>query len=96
MNCFFFNKTNNPYIYKSFQLDQNGNKTHDIMRDYRLFDDELFIRTSKGMIPTPVANQIIKDVRSALSLIQNTISESEKFDPYTAEVTFKVSIGDTS
>ncbi len=61
-----------------------------------LFDDELFIRTSKGMIPTPVANQIIKDVRSALSLIQNTISESEKFDPYTAEVTFKVSIGDTS
>ena len=61
-----------------------------------LFDDELFIRTSRGMIPTPVANQIIKDVRSALSLIQNTISESEKFDPYTAEVTFKVSIGDTS
>ena len=61
-----------------------------------LFDDELFIRTSKGMIPTPVANHIIKDVRSALSLIQNTISESEKFDPFTAEVTFKVSIGDTS
>ena len=42
-----------------------------------LFDDELFIRTSKGMIPTPVANQIINDVRSALSLIQNTISEAE-------------------
>ena len=40
----FFNKTNNPYIYKSFQLDQNGNKTHDIMRDYRLFDDELFFK----------------------------------------------------
>ena len=61
-----------------------------------LFDDELFIRTSKGMIPTPVANQIIKDVRSALSLIQNTISEAEKFDPYTAEMTFKISIGDSS
>ena len=61
-----------------------------------LFDDELFIRTSKGMIPTPVANQIIKDVRSALSLIQNTISEAEKFDPYTTEMTFKISIGDSS
>ena len=48
------------------------------------------------MIPTPIANHIIKDVRIALSLIQNTISESEKFDPFTAEVTFKVSIGDTS
>ena len=61
-----------------------------------LFDDELFIRTSKGMIPTPVANQIINDVRSALSLIQNTISETEKFDPSTADMTFKISIGDSS
>lgn len=61
-----------------------------------LFDDELFIRTSKGMIPTPVANQIINDVRSALSLIQNTISETEKFVPSTADMTFKISIGDSS
>ena len=51
-----------------------------------LFDDELFVRTSKVMIPTPVANQIIKDVRSALSLIQNTISEAEKFDPSIADM----------
>ena len=61
-----------------------------------LFDDELFVRTSKGMNPTPVANQIITDVRSALSLIQNTISETEKFDPYTADMSFKISIGDSS
>ena len=61
-----------------------------------LFDDELFTRTSKGMIPTPVANQIISDVRNALSLMQNTISESEKFDPFTAEMTFRISIGDSS
>ena len=61
-----------------------------------LFGDDLFIRTSKGMIPTPVANQIIKDVRNALSLIQNTISETEKFDPSIAEMTFKISIGDSS
>ena len=61
-----------------------------------LFYDELFIRTSRGMIPTPVANQLIGDIRNALSLIQNTISVSEKFDPSTAEMTFKISIGDTS
>ena len=61
-----------------------------------LFGDDLFIRTSKGMIPAPIANQIIKDVRSALSLIQNTISETEKFDPSIAEMTFKISIGDSS
>ena len=34
-----------------------------------LFNDELFIRTSRGMIPTPVANQLIGDIRNALSLI---------------------------
>ena len=61
-----------------------------------LFNDELFIRTSRGMIPTPVANQLIGDIRNALSLIQNTISVSEKFDPSTANMTFKISIGDTS
>ena len=61
-----------------------------------LFNDELFIRTSRGMIPTPVANQLIGDIRNALSLIQNTISVSEKFAPSTAEMTFKISIGDTS
>ena len=61
-----------------------------------LFNDELFIRTSRGMIPTPVANQLIGDIRNALSLIQNTISVSENFDPSTAEMTFKISIGDTS
>ena len=61
-----------------------------------LFNDELFIRTSRGMIPTPVANQLIGDITNALSLIQNTISVSEKFDPSTAEMTFKISIGDTS
>ena len=61
-----------------------------------LFNDELFIRTSRGMIPTPVANQLIGDIRNALSLIQNTISVSEKFDPSNAEMTFKISIGDTS
>ena len=61
-----------------------------------LFNDELFIRTSRGMIPTPVANQLIGDIRNALSLIQNTISVSEKLDPSTAEMTFKISIGDTS
>tara|TARA_Y100001970_G_scaffold122493_2_gene151832 strand:+ start:3632 stop:6763 length:3132 start_codon:yes stop_codon:yes gene_type:complete len=40
----YFNKTNNPYIYKSFQLNQRGEKTHEYMRDYRLLDNELFFK----------------------------------------------------
>lgn len=60
------------------------------------FNDELFVRTSKGMIATPVAQNMIKDIRQALDLIRNSISESESFDPKTASTTFKISIGDTS
>ena len=60
------------------------------------FDDELFIRTSKGMAPTPISQNIIKDIRNALSLMRNTITESDSFKPKEAKTTFKISIGDTS
>ncbi len=53
------------------------------------FDDELFTRTSKGMVPTTVAQNIIEDVRAALSLFRNTISEAETFHPKSARTTFK-------
>ncbi|SVE44453.1 uncharacterized protein METZ01_LOCUS497307, partial [marine metagenome] len=52
------------------------------------FDDELFVRTSKGMIPTPVAQNMIKDIRQALDLIRNSISESDSFNPKTAQINF--------
>jgi DNA-binding transcriptional LysR family regulator len=60
------------------------------------FNDELFVRTSKGMVPTPVAENMVNDIRQALDLIRNSISESESFNPKTANATFRISIGDTS
>ena len=60
------------------------------------FNDELFLRTSKGMVPTPVAENMVNDIRQALDLIRNSISESETFNPKTAKATFRISIGDTS
>lgn len=60
------------------------------------FKDELFVRSSKGMTPTPVAENMIGDIRIALDLIRNSITESETFSPKTAKATFKISIGDTS
>ena len=58
-----------------------------------MFNDELFIRSSKGMLPTPVAQDIIGDVREALGLMNKTISQTDSFDPLTSEITFKISIG---
>jgi DNA-binding transcriptional LysR family regulator len=60
------------------------------------FSDELFIRSSNGMIPTSVAENMIGDIRVALDLIRNSITESETFSPKTAKATFRISIGDTS
>lgn len=60
------------------------------------FNDQLFVRTSKGMIPTPVSQNMIDDIRQALELIRNSITDSESFNPKTARTTFKISIGDTS
>jgi DNA-binding transcriptional LysR family regulator len=60
------------------------------------FDDELFTRTSKGMVPTAVAQNIIEDVRTALSLFRNTLSDAETFHPESARTTFKISAGDLS
>ena len=61
-----------------------------------MFNDELFIRSSKGMLPTPIAQDIIKDVREALSFMNKTIAQTDSFDPSSSEVTFKISIGDSS
>ncbi len=60
------------------------------------FNDELFVRTSKGMVPTPVAENMVNDIRQALDLIRSSISESKSFNPKTANATFRISIGDTS
>ena len=60
------------------------------------FDDELFIRTSEGMTPTPAAQNIIIDIQQALTLMRNSVAEVENFNPYTARTLFKIAIGDTS
>ena len=70
--------------------------SNSLSRLREIFDDELFIRTSKGMVPTAVSQNIIDDVRSALTLFSSTISDSETFEPKSASTTFKISAGDLS
>lgn len=56
------------------------------------FDDQLFVRDGRVMVPTPVAENIIGPVRSALSQLGRCIEDLDKFDPATAERTFTVSM----
>ena len=58
------------------------------------FDDELFVRTGSGMVPTQKTENIIKDIQNALQLMQKSVNEPDEFDPQTSEKTFRISLGD--
>jgi DNA-binding transcriptional LysR family regulator len=58
-----------------------------------LFGDPLFIRASRGMQPTPRAQQLIEPLQSVLDRIRNDVLQRPSFDPATAQrvVTFNMS-----
>ncbi len=60
----------------------------------KLFNDELFVRTARGMQPTPVADSIAQNVSEALSLLKSSILEREEFDPLVSERIFQFSMTD--
>jgi DNA-binding transcriptional LysR family regulator len=60
------------------------------------FDDPLFIRTSKGMQPTPVADSVIDDVRATTAALHKTLSRRVRFEPAEAEREFRICMTDIS
>lgn len=58
------------------------------------FKDPLFIRTAHGMLPTPLAQNIIAPVRNALQLLRLSVHDSRVFDPASANKTFRLSMTD--
>jgi DNA-binding transcriptional LysR family regulator len=59
-----------------------------------LFDDPLFVRTPRGMRPTPFAQQLAQPVREALRLIQSALQQHAGFDPASSGNTFRLSMSD--
>ena len=45
------------------------------------FNDPLFVRTAQGMVPTPMAQNIITPVRNALQQLRISVQESRTFNP---------------
>ncbi|MAV61655.1 MAG: LysR family transcriptional regulator [Gammaproteobacteria bacterium] len=60
------------------------------------FNDELFIRTGSGMVPTQKTENMINDVQHALTLIQQSVNEPDAFDASSTKRNFKLSLGDVS
>jgi DNA-binding transcriptional LysR family regulator len=60
----------------------------------QMFDDPLFVRTPRGMRPTPFAQQLAQPVREALRLIQTALQQHAGFEPRSSGNTFRLFMSD--
>ncbi len=58
------------------------------------FKDQLFVRSRSGMLPTPRAMELHRDVREALQLVRHAMSSGSAFDPTVTERSFTI-VGDS-
>lgn len=58
------------------------------------FGDPLFVRTSAGMEPTPMAQQLAPTMHGALQLLDQALGTEASFNPATSERDFCVSMTD--
>ncbi|HBP31918.1 MAG: LysR family transcriptional regulator [Advenella sp.] len=62
----------------------------------RRFNDQLFVRTGNGMMPTPRAAMLVPQLRQALQLLQLATEQQAEFDPASSFRTFRISMTDIS
>jgi DNA-binding transcriptional LysR family regulator len=62
----------------------------------RRFNDQLFVRTGNGMMPTPRAAMLVPQLRQALQLLQLATEQQAEFDPESSCRTFRLSMTDIS
>lgn len=59
-----------------------------------VFDDQLFLRTPKGIVPTERCAEVALDVQEALRHIESALDSSNHFDPLTCRQEFRVAAPD--
>ncbi len=80
-------------VATSLSLSQPG-VSNALARLRKLTDDPLFLRTPKGMEPTPFAEQLAGPVAQALQVIRAAINQRASFDPATSTRAFTVGMTD--
>jgi DNA-binding transcriptional LysR family regulator len=65
--------------------------SHALTRLRYMLKDDLFIRSPKGMVPTPRAEQSALPIREALDTLQRSL-EPTQFDPSTASGRFRIAV----
>jgi DNA-binding transcriptional LysR family regulator len=77
------------------RLDMTQSAASNALRRLREhFDDPLFLRSSAGMVPTPLATQLAEPVGYALSTLSAGLSVKMNFDPATSERQFTLGMTD--
>jgi DNA-binding transcriptional LysR family regulator len=60
-----------------------------VLRKLRLIlGDELFVKTSHGMVPTPKAHSLVGPAREVLTRLRREVLQTPAFDPGSAKTTF--------
>jgi len=60
------------------------------------YDDPLFVRTSSGMDPTPLGEELVQPIRRAIDALHEAMGYRSEFDPATVERTFTIAMTDIS
>jgi DNA-binding transcriptional LysR family regulator len=60
----------------------------------KVLGDELFLRTSKGMVPTKFAESLAEPIGFALGTIHDTLNVTSEFDPALASRAFTIEMTD--
>lgn len=58
------------------------------------FGDELFIRTPKGLKPTPLCERIAPAIQTQLAELESTLTEDQPFEPGVHPMAWRVSLSD--
>lgn len=68
--------------------------SHALKRLRTLLGDELFERTSRGLMPTPLASNFYPPIAEALAQLQESLNLREDFEPEVSERTFNIAMTD--
>ncbi|MFD1554780.1 LysR family transcriptional regulator [Paraburkholderia silviterrae] len=60
----------------------------------RHFSDPLFVRTTTGMAPTPLAQELLRLTSDAMVLLQTALNHNMAFDPASSDRTFRLALSD--
>lgn len=80
---------------RTLDLSQSGFSTA-LGKLRREVDDALFVRTPKGMEPTPRAAEMIEKARSLIDTLEDDIKEKRGFHPEESATEFRLAMSDIS